>query len=264
MNNEVITVDEQQQAVQLTPMAMIAQAVAQGADVAKLSALLDLQERYEKTEARKAFVSALTEFKNNPPEIFKTKNVSFGGGKAAYKHATLSDVSSIIGAALSKVGISHRWETEQLEGGMIRVTAVLTHALGHSERTPLQASPDSSGSKNSIQAVGSTVSYLQRYTLLSATGMAVSDGTDDDGRQGKKLGDEMVQRYLETIEECKTEQDAAGTWATIAKATTAAGDVEAHEQLRSAMAAKRKALKASASRAQNSNQQAMNQQDEGL
>ena len=245
MTNEVITVDEQHPVVQLTPMDMIAQAVAQGADVAKLSALLDLQERYEKTEARKAFVAALTAFKNDPPEIFKSKTVDFSTqkGRTHYKHAGLSDVSSIIGAALSKVGISHRWETEQLDGGIIRVTAILTHALGHSERTPLQAKPDESGNKNSIQAVGSTVTYLQRYTLLSATGMAVSDGTDDDGRQGKKLGDEMVQRYLETIEECKTEQDAAGTWATIAKATTAAGDVEAHEQLRSAMAAKRKALK---------------------
>lgn len=245
MDNEVITVDEQKHvAVATNPLAMVADAVQRGTDPATIKALMDLAERHEANEARKAFVAALTEFKNNPPEIFKTKNVSFGGGKAAYKHATLADVSAIIGAALSKVGISHRWETEQLDGGTIKVTCVLTHALGHSERTPLQASPDASGSKNSIQAVGSTVTYLQRYTLLSATGMAVSDGTDDDGRQGKKLGDEVVQRYLETIEECKTEQDAAGTWATIAKATTAAGDVEAHEQLRSAMAAKRKALKA--------------------
>ena len=245
MNNEVITVDEQRPvAVATNPLAMVADAVQRGTDPATIKALMDLAERHEANEARKAFVAALTAFKNDPPEIFKTKNVSFGGGKAAYKHATLADVSTIIGAALSKVGISHRWDTEQLEGGTIRVTCVLTHALGHSERTPLQASPDASGSKNSIQAVGSTVTYLQRYTLLSATGMAVSDGTDDDGRQGKKMDTADVAEYLRQIEECSSEKYAAELWARIAKDTTAAGDVEAHEQLRSAMAAKRKALKA--------------------
>lgn len=248
MDNEVITVDEQKPVAQpqLTPMAMIAQAVAQGADVAKLSALLDLQERYEKTEARKAFVAALTEFKNNPPEIFKSKTVDFSTqkGRTHYKHAGLADVSSIIGAALSKVGISHRWETEQLDGGIIRVTAILTHALGHSERTPLQAKPDESGNKNSIQAVGSTVTYLQRYTLLSATGMAVSDGTDDDGRQGKKMSDLDLAGWIAQINDVANEKDAAELWASIAKTTTQLGDVEAHEQLRAAMAAKRKALKA--------------------
>lgn len=245
MSNEVITVDEQKPvAVAQNPLAMVADAVQRGTDPATIKALMDLAERYEANEARKAFVAALTAFKNDPPEIFKTKNVAFGGGKAAYKHATLSDVSSIIGAALAKVGISHRWETEQLDGGQIRVTCTLTHTLGHSERTPLQASPDASGSKNSIQAVGSTVTYLQRYTLLSATGMAVSDGTDDDGRQGKKMSESSLESWQQAIEDCLNESEASELWKQIAKATTAAGDVESHEQLRSAMAAKRKALKA--------------------
>lgn len=43
----------------LTPMGMIALAVQQGADIDKLSKLLELQERWEATEARKAFVVAL-------------------------------------------------------------------------------------------------------------------------------------------------------------------------------------------------------------
>jgi len=42
------------------------------------------------------------------------------------------------------------------------------------------ASPDSSGGKNSIQAIGSTISYLERYTFMAATGLAAK-GMDDDG-----------------------------------------------------------------------------------
>ena len=228
-----------------TPMAMIELALTKGADIAQLTALMDLQERWEKNEARKAFVSALNAFKAAPPEIFKNKQVSFGGaGKTAYKHATLDNVSGAIGAALAKVGISHRWETEQLDGGQIRVTCILTHEAGHSERVPLQASPDTSGSKNSIQAVGSTVTYLQRYTLLAATGMAVQD-QDDDGRQGKGtlMSDTDKQAWLDAIELCETTEQTEACWRQIAKATTNAGDVAAHEELRAAMQARRKAIK---------------------
>ena len=171
----------------VTPMQMLQMAVERGADVAMLEKLMALQERWEASEARKAFVVALSAFKANPPTITKNKHVSFPnskGGQTDYDHATLDQVANVIGAALSQHGMSHRWETEQGDGGMIRVTCILQHVLGHSERVTLQSSPDQSGGKNNIQAVGSTVSYLQRYTLLAATGLAARDMDDDAERGG--------------------------------------------------------------------------------
>lgn len=243
--SNIVTRDETAVAVAPNPLAMVADAIQRGTDPATIKALMDLADRYEATEARKAFVAALNEFKANPPSLTKNKAVDFQTqkGRTHYRHATLDNVSGIIGEALSKVGISHRWDTEQLEGGLIRVTCVLTHERGHSERTPLQAKPDESGNKNSIQAVGSTVTYLQRYTLLAATGMAVQDGTDDDGRQGKKMAENVLADFLAAIEELQDTEQAGKLWQKIATATTAAGDVEAHEELRAAMAAKRKTLK---------------------
>jgi len=173
-------------AAPITPMAMLQIAVEQGADIDKLSKLMDLQERWQANEARKAFVAALTAFKEEPPTITKNKHVAFGGqgrGGTAYDHATLDHVCDVIGKALSKHGLSHRWDVEQPDGGMIRVTCVLTHAMGHSESVSMQAGADQSGSKNNIQAVGSTSTYLQRYTLLAATGLAAT-GQDDDGGIG--------------------------------------------------------------------------------
>ena len=67
----------------------------------------------------------------------------------------------------------------------------------------LSAPPDSSGSKNSIQAIASTLTYLQRYTLLSITGLAASEA-DDDGRGGDKkprLSDEHKMQIHAAIEE---------------------------------------------------------------
>ena len=60
------------------------------------------------------------------------------------------------------------------------VICTISHWQGHAESTKLSAAPDNSGSKNSIQAIGSTISYLERYTLLALTGLATHD-MDDDG-----------------------------------------------------------------------------------
>jgi ERF superfamily len=160
-----------------TPTSILQDAVQRGANVDTLAKLLELQERWEANEARKAFVKALTAFKANPPRIEKTKEVSFKDTR--YKYAPLDEVASIIGTALSKHGLSFRWDTKQIDG-KISVSCVLQHELGHSESVTLEGAPDNSGSKNSIQAVGSTVTYLQRYTLHAITGTA-SANQDSDG-----------------------------------------------------------------------------------
>ena len=230
----------------LTPMALIQIAVDKGADIEKLKQLMDLQERWEKNEARKAFVIALNAFKAKPPEIIKDKLVEFttSKGTTRYKHALSGAASEQIGAALAEHGISHRWEVEQLEGGKIRVTCILTHERGHSERCPLQASPDDSGGKNSIQAVGSTVSYLQRYTLFAACGLVPKDA-DDDGAQGagsRGLDERTVQDYREQIEKIPDRKHAESLWQSIAAACTKAGDVPAYNDLKAAVSAKVKSL----------------------
>jgi len=174
------------------PMGMAMQALSMGMTVADLHSLLALQKDYEANEARKAYVADMAAFKLNPPEILKTKLVGFkhkeGDGYTGYMHATLGDVCEKIVERLAQNGFSHRWDTQQPPGGQIYVTCTLTHRLGHSESTTLNSSADTSGKKNNIQAMASTVSYLQRYTLLSASGLATKDMSDDDGRAGGNMG----------------------------------------------------------------------------
>lgn len=162
-----------------SPAAMMLAAAAKGIPLEQIEKMMDLQERWEKNEARKAFVEDMTRFKAEPLEIFKRKEVAFND--VHYKHAELSDVADVVIPALSRHGFSHRWETKQ-EGGKITVTCTVTHRLGHSESVYMEASPDASGKKNAIQQVASTITYLQRYTLLMVTGLATKDiNPDDDG-----------------------------------------------------------------------------------
>jgi len=175
---------------QHSPVSMMMIAIEKGLDLDKFEKAMLLQERWEANEARKAYHLAMAKFKANPPEIEKDKRVSFemtGGGTKSYSHASLANVTSKINSTLSAQGLSATWETLQGDGGRITVTCRITHEQGHSESTSLSASPDDSGKKNSIQAIGSTISYLERYTLLALTGLATHDMDNDGGQTEEEV-----------------------------------------------------------------------------
>jgi hypothetical protein len=238
--NEVLVREIAQPApaqVAITPMHMLQVAIEKGASLEQLEKLMELQERHEANEARKAFVSAMSAFKANPPDIFKNKHVSFTTqkGKTEYDHATLDQVSLAIGTALSKHGLSHRWVTDQSDG-RIKVTCIITHSMGHSESVSLQSSADDSGGKNSIQAIGSAVTYLQRYTLLAATGMAVQDQDDDGGRVDKNtLSDDAFMDFKSRIEATLTKDKAKAVWQEAVKRCQEIGDLESAGRLKDVM-----------------------------
>jgi hypothetical protein len=166
-----------------TPADLLMHAMNSGADLDRLERLMDMQMKWEQREAHKAYTEAMAEFKRNAPTINQDKYVSFdtSKGTTAYSHATIGNVTGKIVGALAEHGFSHRWIPARGEGGMIAVTCEITHKLGHSETTTLEAGLDQSGGKNNIQAMASTITYLERYTLLAATGLAVKDQMDDDG-----------------------------------------------------------------------------------
>lgn len=170
------------------PANLVAMAVQQGAELDKIEKLMALQERWEANEARKAYVAAMNSFKKNPPALYKTKHVHYETSKGLvdYHHGDIGIIANVISEALAVHDLSFRWDQEQLDGGLIRVTCVVTHAMGHSESNFLQSGADQSGGKNNIQAIGSSVKYLRRYTLEGAVGLATQD-MDDDGRGANNL-----------------------------------------------------------------------------
>lgn len=172
----------------MTPMEMLDRAVSQGASVETLSKLMDLQERWEANQARKAFELAMSEVKAELPRIVKNKTVDFTTqkGRTNYQYEDLASIVNQIGPVLSTHGLSVRYRTSAEPGQPITVTCIISHSMGHSEENTLMAGKDESGNKNSIQAIGSTVTYLQRYTLKAALGLAA--GADDDGAKADDQG----------------------------------------------------------------------------
>lgn len=176
-----------------SPAELIQSAISSGADLDKLEKLLDLQIKWEENEAKKAYNKAMAEFKANPPKIEKDRHVGYqtAKGKVGYSHASLYNVVDKISSELSKYGLSATWRTAQSEK-LVTVSCRITHEKGHSEETSLSAPADDSGSKNSIQAIGSTVTYLQRYSLLSMTGLATHDQDTDGMTEEEKIDENKV------------------------------------------------------------------------
>lgn len=163
-----------------TPAALVALAVQQNFDIEKLERLLNLQREWQREEARRAFFNALSKFQSELPPICRSDRVDAGrAGKR--KYASLGTINEAIRPYLYANGLSFRFAQRQSPEG-ITVTCIVSHRDGHSEETTLTAGADASGGKNAIQSVGSTVTYLERYTLTAALGLTTVED-DDDGEQ---------------------------------------------------------------------------------
>jgi len=188
---DVVTISAQAVQVAATPADLVRYAMDNNVDMDQLERFYELQRKWEEDQAKKAYVVAMSAFKAEPLVIEKTKQVSMKlkeGGKIEFKHVELAGVVDAVVPAMALHGLSHRWDIHQSDKDrIITVDCIITHAGGHSEKVTMHGLPDDSGKKNAIQQVASTVTYLQRYTLMAACGVAAKN-IDDDGNGG---GDEQ-------------------------------------------------------------------------
>jgi hypothetical protein len=194
----------------MTPMLMIDRAISSGSNVETLEKLMAMQERYEAVQARREFDEAISAAKSEIGPIFKNKKVDFTTqkGRTNYSYEDLAEVSRTVDPVLARHGLSYRYRTSQ-EGGRLTVTCIMSHKRGHREETSLQASNDESGNKNSIQAVGSAATYLQRYTLKLSLGLSAT--TDTDGHipddQSTSIDAERYQALTAMIEKTNSDEN---------------------------------------------------------
>ena len=190
------------------PMEMLATALEGGAEPSIVEKMMDMAERWNAMQARQAFDAAMADAKARLPIIRKNRRVNFESKRTNtrtdYTHEDLAEIVKTIDPVLTEYGLSYRWRTTQ-EGARVTVTCIVAHRDGHSEENSLSASPDDSGNKNSIQQVGSTITYLQRYTLKAALGLAASE--DDDGQAAggvDRINADQYQALVDLIEETQT------------------------------------------------------------
>lgn len=186
-------------------MKMVELAKDKDFDANKLEIFYRLQKDMVADDARKAYISAIATFHENPPQVVKSKPV-FGKDRSKgpqYFYAQFEDTIKVVRPALLKVGIIATWSSKPVGNGITEVTCFLRHTLGHEESSTQSGGPEAGGSKNSVQAVISTDSYLRRASLMSVTGL-VAEGEDTDGLAEKPdepvISEEQLERINDLVE----------------------------------------------------------------
>lgn len=213
--NQVQVVDERPAPANL--MQVIANAARDpNADADKMERLLAMYERITAQEAKMAYTSALAEMQPKLPvidrrgKIVVPKKDNKEGHETPY--ALWEDINDAIRPTLHEHGFALSFRIGQAQDGKIEVTGVLSHSAGHQEETTLTLMHDSSGSKNAVQAVGSSVSYGKRYTamaLLNITSRAPMD-KDDDGNAADPnfwVSEEQVTDLVALMDEVGADRD---------------------------------------------------------
>ena len=180
-------------AVAQTPMDLLNQAVL-GGNIELAEKLMVLQERWEANQARKAFDAAVSAAKAELKPVIRNRT-----GHNSKKYADFAAIATAVDPVLSKHGLSYRFRSDQ--GDRIAVTCVLSHKDGHFEKTTLSGPADTTGNKNAIQAIGSTLTYLQRYSLVQMLGIAAAD--DDDGAAaniGERISEKQAADLVDMLE----------------------------------------------------------------
>lgn len=158
--------------------------------------------------AKAAYDAAFSAMQPDLPEIVERGGIKDRSGRIQSKYALWEDINEAIKPVLSKHGFGISFRTGQSDGKIV-VTGVLSHRDGHREETTMELPTDTSGSKNAVQAVGSSTSYGKRYTAQALLNLT-SRGEDDDGKAaGAATEDTITEAQASVIRELIEKADLA-------------------------------------------------------
>lgn len=174
-------------------------------DADKLEKLLAMYERIMARNAEMAFNAAFAEMQSEMPVITENGQIKVGN-EVRSKYALFEDINDTVKPILKAHGFAVTFKTKTVESG-ITVTAILMHKDGHREDTEMTLQADTSGSKNAVQGVGSSVSYAKRYGLTALLNITTR-GEDDDGQAGgaKTISPDQVLELQKMISDYGADQ----------------------------------------------------------
>lgn len=190
-------------------MAVIARAAADpSVNVDKMERLLQMHERMVAQQAKADFAAAMVLMKPDLPVIGRRGRIEVraktssgqrdGEIQQSTGYALWEDIDEALTPVLAKHGFALSFRSGVAQDGKITVTGILMHRGGHSEETTMTLPHDSSGSKNAVQAVGSSTSYGKRYTATLLLNIR-THGDDDDAVKGgapETLTEEEIEKIF--------------------------------------------------------------------
>jgi len=201
-NNTIVIVPEDAPQVPVaiddsaTLLAVISRAASDpSVDVDKLERLMAMHERFEGKKASVAYAEALALMQPKLPKIPRLGAIKNNSGAVQSRYAKWEHVNELIRPCLAEHDFSLTFRIDCID--KIKVTGVLTHKAGHFEETTITLPADTSGSKNAVQAVASSVSYGKRYTAGALLNLTSFDEDDDGVGAIATLTDKQINLLLD-------------------------------------------------------------------
>lgn len=172
-------------------------------DVEKLERLMAMAERFQEREAQTAYFAALSKLQDELPEIQERGEIKISENKPGQRYALWEDINKAIKPILKTRGFALSFRTGMADT-KITVTGILSHEAGHKEETTIHLPADTSGSKNAVQAVGSSTSYGKRYTAAALLNITTRGGDDDGLAAGgnSPITTEMLAELEKMLKQC--------------------------------------------------------------
>lgn len=178
-------------------------------DADKLEKMLNMQERIIKVNAEAAFSAAMNACQAEMPRVKKNGMIAFedkNGVERKTPFARLEDIDRAIRPIYQKHGFAVRYNQTKTAEGRPIVICKVSHIGGHTEVSEMELPLDTSGSKNNLQAMGSTISYAKRY-LITNNFNIVTEGADDDGNSATPITEEQVNVLKDLITKTSTNEN---------------------------------------------------------
>ena len=218
-------------------------ALEHGKDPTELYAILR-EER--KQIAEQAFNAAFAKFKAEcPPIRRRSENTQFmvtrNGTKRASRYAALEDIDADTKEALTRNGLSYAWGDATVVGDSITMECVVCHVGGYKRSSCCTMPHESRAGSSPQQKYASTITYLQRYSLIAALGLTTCDD-DVDGNDVETITPEQTAHLLWLLTETKSDVEAFLAYAKVDKIS----EIKAsrYAELVAAIESKRKAATA--------------------
>lgn len=159
---------------------MIMLALEKDVEIEKLERLFVLQEKFEKEQARKLYLQAMSRFQSDIPIVTKDGHADFGEGKASFDYAKLEDILAAVQPHLAPNGLSYEWQGS-VANAIITMTCTMSHIDGGSKFSSMESTLITGPGMSGIHSTATTRSYLKRYTFLDVSGV-ICVGEDNDAQ----------------------------------------------------------------------------------
>ncbi len=241
IEDKVDIVEKNQGNSEINALTLIDKAIEKDIDVDKFAKLVDIVKMLENEKAKRDFYEALSNFQGEVPPIKKLSRADMGYGRPKYNYAEFGEIVTTIQEPLKKHGLSYHFEIgnepvvikgekgEDVIVEFIAVTCTIAHKSGYEKNTTMSVQKDAGAGKSNVQAVGSTITYLKRYTLLALLGIGTADPDDDavstipdnqknvDKKEDKSV---LLAEIKDKLDHCNDEETVKKIWSKYQKYST--------------------------------------------